>query len=91
LEAHAFPAEQHHGANRSNQYHVESGRQDMALINPSVDRFVAAQQSPTAILGSATATALMPVNSSGRDVAVASRTKPIHVRETPVLCEIISP
>ena len=43
------------------------------------------------LLLQATVTALTPVNSSGRDVAVASRSKPIHVRETPVLRAMMSP
>ena len=48
--------------------------------------------SPTAMLGaSAVVTALMPVNSSGREVAVAVRSRPIHERDRPVRCAMTSP
>jgi len=48
--------------------------------------------SPKARLGAPTkATALIPVNSSGKEVAVAMSNRPIHTPPSPVLSAIISP
>ncbi len=48
--------------------------------------------SPTAMFGaSATVTELTPVASSGRDVTLASRTRPTHVPPSPVFSAMASP